>query len=196
MNRAEQIVSVAHRLMLERGYSAFSYADIADVIGIQKASIHYHFPSKDNLVQKVVQHYRGGVRSNLSQLDSLTDDPRKKLEHYLNYWNACLQDKAIDICLCAQLASEIPILPEEVRGEVQAHFQELTGWIANLLREASEAKQYERSGRSFEEDAAMILAAVHGGMLAARTFNDGTQFQAISSQILDQLNAARSGKEK
>lgn len=75
MNRSEHIINVANRLILEKGYSAFSYADVAAEIGIQKASIHYHFPSKANLVQNVVGRYRQEVRANLNKLNSLTDDP-------------------------------------------------------------------------------------------------------------------------
>ena len=42
---AEQILDLAETLIQTRGYSAFSYQDIADSLGIRKASIHYHFPS-------------------------------------------------------------------------------------------------------------------------------------------------------
>ncbi|MEM6867960.1 MAG: TetR/AcrR family transcriptional regulator [Cyanobacteria bacterium P01_C01_bin.121] len=40
-----------------RGYSAFSYADISKQVGIRKASIHYHFASKEALVQALVKRY-------------------------------------------------------------------------------------------------------------------------------------------
>jgi hypothetical protein len=34
-------------LIQTRGYSAFSYQDVADSLGIRKASIHYHFHQID-----------------------------------------------------------------------------------------------------------------------------------------------------
>ena len=37
---AEQILDLAETLIQTRGYSAFSYQDIADALGIRKASIH------------------------------------------------------------------------------------------------------------------------------------------------------------
>ena len=39
---ARQILDLAETLIQTRGYSAFSYQDIADSLGIRKASIHYH----------------------------------------------------------------------------------------------------------------------------------------------------------
>src|SRR5258706_9278478 len=54
---AEQILDLAGLLIKTRGYSAFSYQDIADSLGIRKASIHYHFPSKADLGIAVVDRY-------------------------------------------------------------------------------------------------------------------------------------------
>jgi len=51
---AEEILDLAETLIQTRGYSAFSYQDIADSLGIRKASIHYHFPSKTDLGIAVV----------------------------------------------------------------------------------------------------------------------------------------------
>src|SRR5947209_18275602 len=54
---AEQILDLAETLIQTRGYSAFSYQDIAASLGIRKASIHYHFPSKTDLGGGVVDRY-------------------------------------------------------------------------------------------------------------------------------------------
>jgi TetR/AcrR family transcriptional repressor of nem operon len=48
---------LAERLIQTRDYSAFSYQDIADRLGIRKASIHEHFPSKTDLGIAVVERY-------------------------------------------------------------------------------------------------------------------------------------------
>ncbi|WP_371915197.1 TetR/AcrR family transcriptional regulator [Pseudomonas fluorescens] len=38
------LLSYAQTQMRSKGYSAFSYADLAAKVGIRKASIHHHFP--------------------------------------------------------------------------------------------------------------------------------------------------------
>lgn len=58
---AKHILDVAQDMVRNRGYSAFSYADISKQVGIRKASIHYHFPSKDELVRELVKRYREGM---------------------------------------------------------------------------------------------------------------------------------------
>ena len=53
----EQILLVAESLIQSRGYNAFSYKDISEIIGIKTSSIHYYFPTKADLgKQVVIQH--------------------------------------------------------------------------------------------------------------------------------------------
>ncbi|WP_257998927.1 TetR/AcrR family transcriptional regulator [Fischerella thermalis] len=41
-----QILDTAQDLIQRVGVNAMSYQDISEAVGIRKASIHYHFPSK------------------------------------------------------------------------------------------------------------------------------------------------------
>ncbi len=187
MNRAQEIKQVAHQLMLEKGYSGFSYADIAAVIGIQKASIHYHFPSKDNLVQSVLQDYRRSASDSLRKFEDTAANPRGKLENYFAYWADRLANEPTHICLCAMLASENSILPEEAQCEIQAHFEEMRKWIQSVLQEAQEQGMLFPSHLSLEAEAASILAVVHGGMLAARAYRDKQQFTMVTEALLHKI---------
>ena len=55
---AERILKTAQALMIERGYSAFSYADISEAVEIKKPSIHHHFPTKAGLAAAVLKAHR------------------------------------------------------------------------------------------------------------------------------------------
>ena len=54
----DRILDVVQTLIQTRGFNAISYRDVAEAIGIRKASIHYHFPSKMDLGQAVIARYR------------------------------------------------------------------------------------------------------------------------------------------
>ncbi|WP_067624270.1 TetR/AcrR family transcriptional regulator [Alicyclobacillus acidiphilus] len=187
MNRADEIKKVAHALMLQKGYRAFSYADIADVIGIQKASIHYYFPSKDNLVHSVLQDYRRAAADSLRSFEANAKSPREKLDRYFRYWKDKLACEPTDMCLCAMLASEESILPEESRSEIQAHFEEMRAWIQRVLEEAKASGILRSCGGSSEVEAASVLAAVHGGMIATRAYRDAEQFSMVTEYVLERL---------
>lgn len=63
-----ELVTVATELVMTRGFASFSFQDLADRVGIRKASIHYHFPSKADLGVAVVAAAHGDVRERLRAL--------------------------------------------------------------------------------------------------------------------------------
>src|ERR1043166_1832386 len=65
---AEQILDLAETLIQTRSYSAFSYQDISDALGLTKASIHYHFPSKAELGVAVIDRYAARFSAALAAL--------------------------------------------------------------------------------------------------------------------------------
>ncbi len=54
-NRRDEILVEATRLFAERGYEGASMADLAERVGLRKASLFHHFPSKDALYATVLE---------------------------------------------------------------------------------------------------------------------------------------------
>lgn len=180
---SEKILDIAQSLIVAGGYNGFSYADISAAIGIRKASIHHHFPTKAELVAVLVDRYRGQAEAGLSSLRSQVASPDEQLQAYLSYWDTCIRDASQPFCVCAMLAGEMQMLPDEVASRVRAHFQSLATWLAAVLSAGAEQGLF-RLNRSPEEEAQMLMASVHGAMLSARAFDDPGLFIAIiSSQI-------------
>ncbi|HEY8078901.1 MAG TPA: TetR/AcrR family transcriptional regulator [Labilithrix sp.] len=82
--RKEEIVAEATRLFAERGYEGASMGDLAERVGLRKASLFHHFPSKDVLYATVLEQLMGEVKSAIltaatsegsfeQRLDALTD---------------------------------------------------------------------------------------------------------------------------
>lgn len=53
--RRDSIVDEATRLFAERGYAGASMADLAERVGLRKASLFHHFPSKELLYAAVLE---------------------------------------------------------------------------------------------------------------------------------------------
>ena len=54
-NTKNQILDVAEDLIQKVGLNAMSYKHISEIIGIRKASIHHHFPKKEDLVDELLK---------------------------------------------------------------------------------------------------------------------------------------------
>lgn len=52
---ASQIVQAAIRVLARQGYARTSLMDIAKEAGMSKGAVHYHFPTKDALIQVVLE---------------------------------------------------------------------------------------------------------------------------------------------
>ena len=185
---ADDILACARTLIIAGGYNGFSYADIADVVGIRKPSIHHHFASKIDLVRTLVSRYREEAAAGLSALERNVADPGEQLKSYVAYWEACIKDATAPFCVCALLASELPILPEEVALEVRAHCRALASWLPSVMERG------KRQGRLQLASAARIgaegfMATVHGAMLSARAYGDPKMFGTITRPLLDRLSA-------
>ena len=67
---ASRILDVAEGLVQVRGFNAFSYADIAKALGIQKASLHHHYATKAELGVALVTRYRRTFMGALHKIEA------------------------------------------------------------------------------------------------------------------------------
>ncbi|WP_456792659.1 TetR/AcrR family transcriptional regulator [Bradyrhizobium sp. USDA 4506] len=178
ISTSEKILDVAQPLIVAGGYNGFSYADISDAIGIRKASIHHHFPTKAELVSALVDRYRQQTALGLKLLQEQFASPTDQLQAYVNFWQACIGDASLPFCVCAMLAGEMPMLPDEIASRVRAHFRHLAGWLTSVLQAGAEQHLFRLDQRP-DEEAQMLMASVHGAMLSARAFDDPNLFAAI-----------------
>jgi len=65
-NRKDAILDEATRLFAERGYEGTSMADLAERVGLRKASLFHHFASKEELRRAVLSRLVMRVRTQLA----------------------------------------------------------------------------------------------------------------------------------
>lgn len=187
--KALEIVRRTNELLASGGYNGFSYADIAELVDVRKASIHHHFPTKADLVKATVALHRDAVRRGLQSLDESTADPLERLVAYSRFWAECIEGSNPPICICALLAAELPAVPAEVADEVKGHFQDLHAWIASNMEEGKSKGGMQLSDTPSAE-ASMFMASIHGAMLSARAAGDASLFWKIAKLSTDRLRVA------
>jgi len=66
-----RIQQIAVELFTEHGYEGTSLREIAERLGVTKAALYYHFKSKEDIIQSLVEDYQ-------RQMDSLVDLARSE----------------------------------------------------------------------------------------------------------------------
>jgi len=185
---AEQILDLAEMLIRTRGYSAFSYQDIADELGIRKASIHYHFPSKTDLGVAVVDRY---VARFAAALAAIAEDPSQTSMAMLDVYAEPYigsAGSADQICLCGALAGEILALPPELRSRVDGFFRAHQAWLTAILERGIARAEFELAAPA-SKVARLVFAALQGALLVKRTTGDASQLRDVIAVIKLQLGA-------
>ena len=187
---AEQILDLAEKLIQTRGYSAFSYQDIADSLGIRKASIHYHFPSKTDLGIAVVDRYVarfGAALVAIAQDQSQTSMAMLDfyVEPYIGYARS-----ADRVCLCGALAGEILVLPPALRSRVDGFFRAHQAWLTGILKRGVARGEFKLAAPA-SKTARFVFGALQGALLVKRTTGEAAQLHDVITVMKLQLTAGR-----
>lgn len=184
-NTRARILDVAEALVQQRGFNAFSYADIAEQIGITTASLHYHFPGKAELGRALVQRYAQRFASQLSDIEAATPNARARLEAYAGLYAALLLEGRF--CLCGVLAAEYETLPPSMREAVTDFFDQNEAWLTRIIEDG--LAQGALQVRGPPSDAArMIVSGLAGAMLVARPYGNVERFKRAALQLLSSLS--------
>lgn len=187
---AERILKTANILMMERGYSAFSYADIAEDVEIRKASIHHHFPTKADLAAAVLKAHRERLVQATELLDRQIENPLGRIQAYVEHWEGCIRGRTVPFCIAALLGAELPSLPEQVQAEVRLHFAALVEWLERTLK-AGVRKHVIRLQNSPAIEAELLMATVHGAMLSARATGNCDVFQKVGAAAIQRISTSK-----
>ena len=188
LDRKEQILDVAGELLQTRSFTAFSYQDLSDRIGISKASIHHHFPTKDDLGKALAVRYRSQYTETLEEITHKHKRPWDQLESYLAMVLEVMQS-GTKICPSGALRAEHNVISKEMQQEITDICRAIQTWLAGVLSEGRKQGVMSYPGTP-EDQAALIYSALQGALQNARA--DGPkQFTAVIRQLKASMKVNR-----
>ncbi|WP_322895668.1 MULTISPECIES: TetR/AcrR family transcriptional regulator [unclassified Yoonia] len=141
VTRRDDILSQATDAFVTHGYAGTSMADLARAIGIQKASLYHHFPSKEALfIACVTEGYDGAVRmlTAIRQDPSLSDPARIRATMEEIYRINLTTPAGRMAPLIAEVASTIPKVAEAFHGGfISNTYAAVTGMIEDGIARGS-----------------------------------------------------------
>jgi TetR/AcrR family transcriptional repressor of nem operon len=187
----DRILDTAERLVQTRGFNGFSYADVATELGVTKASLHYHFATKADLGRALVIRYREVFGKLLDAIDGETTLATEKLARYAALYRHVLSGDRM--CLCGMAAAEYATLPKPMQEELRRFFTANEEWLAAVLGQGLRSGELRLRGAPMDV-ARLLLGALQGAMLVARTYKSVERFDVTTSSLLaglvDEASAA------
>jgi TetR/AcrR family transcriptional repressor of nem operon len=183
---ADRVLDVAERLAQTRGFNGFSYADISEEVGITKASLHYHFRTKAELGRRLIARYSETFRLALEAIGASNLPAGERLKEYARLYADVLRGGRM--CLCGMLAAEYTTLPVPMQEELRRFFDLNEDWLARQVDDGRAAGTLPFDGEA-RDAARMLMGALEGAMLVARSYDDVGRFESAAGRLLHDLEA-------
>lgn len=183
-NTAELILDTAQSIVQEFGFNGFSYAHIAEKVGIRTASIHYYFPNKEDLGNALIARYYKNFIAGIAEIDSVTENNLEKLGKFISLYGGPVQDYCI--CMGVMLSTDLATLSNQTREGIAELFTANLTWLERVLEQGRREGQLSFKGDS-NVLAHQFLASLQGAQLLARSFRDFNRFDMIAKGLISAL---------
>lgn len=162
----EQIIDTAFDLLLQRGMNGFSYRDISKPLGVRNAAIHYHFPSKMNLVKALIEESHDRLRKKTAEFMAYGGPARAQLESMfqltMHQWEC-----GRPVCMVGALCVDYEELNGAAKRALDRFMEDTVTWLTKVLEVGREQGEFSFNGGAFSK-AVSILAMIQGSRQLAR----------------------------
>lgn len=177
----EQILAVARSLIETRSYLGFSFQDVADAVGIRKASLYHHFSTKEALgiavIREATQLFKNWEAARVRA-------PKDALESYFRMYRNTLKAGS-GMCPAGALTPGWDCINEELRQAVQELRNTQVLWLTGVLGALAPAGH--KKGASAASLAAYVFSVCQGALLASRMTGRVEDFDEAIAQLRSSL---------
>jgi TetR/AcrR family transcriptional regulator, transcriptional repressor for nem operon len=161
----DRIVEAADRLFYERGYEHTSFSDIAGTVRLSRGNFYYHFKSKDEILDAVINLRLAGTRKMLETWEIEGETPEQRIRSFIDILIANRAKIKRYGCPVGTLCTELAKLNHPAQGDANKLFGLFRTWLR---------RQFTLVGRKSDADdlAMHLLARSQGVATLAAAFQD------------------------
>jgi TetR/AcrR family transcriptional repressor of nem operon len=180
-----QIVEAADQLFYRQGFEHTSFTDIADAVQISRGNFYYHFKSKDEILDAVIELRLANTRQMLDRWVIEGAGPADRIRSFIHILLANRAEIKRYGCPVGTLSTELAKLGHPAQSEANELFTLFRAWLR---------RQFELLGRKPDADAlAMhILGRSQGVATLANAFHDERFMKREVEEMYAWLDAQQS----
>lgn len=172
------LLNSAEQAARARGFDGFSYADLAEDVGIRKASVHHHFSTKAKLSVELMRRYSAEIQSACVVIDVAETSGGARLGALIDRYRDAL-DGGKSLCLCVAFSTSRDSLPKGVIDQIIQFRAMLTTWLNGVFVAGQSDGSIMGIGDP-QAEAAATLALLEGAQLAARAEENTALFESAT----------------
>lgn len=178
-----RLLDTAQALVQRVGANAMSFADLSAAVGVRKASIHHHFPTKADLLVALIDRYDGYFLGLLRDIQHSRSTGAGKIARYAGLFESTLKTGDGDrACPCGMLGAEVSTLSPEATEKLRSFYQANVRAVAAMLDEGRRDGSLDFAG-SPEELAWLLFSMLEGALLVARVEGGAKRLAAVFRQF-------------
>ncbi len=161
----DHIVEAADQLFYRQGFDHTSFAHIADEVRISKGNFYYHFKSKDEILDAVINLRLANTARMLEQWENDGKNPEERIRSFIHILIVNRAKIKRYGCPVGTLCSELAKLDHAGQPEARKLFSLFRNWLR---------RQFEALGHTKDADelAMHLLARSQGVATLANAFAD------------------------
>jgi len=178
----ERIVEAADQLFYRQGYEHTSFSDISDAVRISRGNFYYHFKSKDEILDAVINVRLANTGKVLEQWDIEGKHPEDRIRSFIHILIANRAKIKRYGCPVGTLSTELAKLNHASQAEANMLFTLFRAWLG---------RQFTLLGRKADADelAMHLLARSQGVATLANAFHDEKFIKQEVQQMCDWLSS-------
>ncbi len=166
----QRIIVAADLLFYQRGYENTSFSDIAKDVGISRGNFYYHFKTKDEILNAVIDTRVSDIEQMLNEWGKQYPDPRQRIQHYIDILTNNQENIKSHGCPIGSLCSELAKQNHALQQDANKMLTVLRDWLTVQLKELG-------LGKEARQTAMHLLARSQGIASITNAFEDKTFLQ-------------------
>lgn len=166
-----KIMDLAENAIIQGGFNAFSFRELATQIGIKSASVHYHFPTKGDLTVSVLRRYKETFENELPCVQSSDASVSQLLNGFIDGFKHKIVDNH-NMSICTMLTTDVRQLPDDIREELADFYRIKLSWLTSVF-----ALETEIDEKQAQIKACQMLASLHGASILVQATGDVEKYE-------------------
>ncbi|WP_153810900.1 TetR/AcrR family transcriptional regulator [Paraglaciecola arctica] len=175
------LINLAEEILQTKSFANVSFQALAKGVGIKKGSVYYHFESKEELGEAIIDRAIALLKQNLKNIEH---QPNAKQLHVYTNWFAKHIGAAQKLCPGASFAASWDAVPEKTQIKVQQLYRLHQESLSKIIQRGRETKEFALTDKTPEELSTLVFALLQGGLLASRVSQDTEEFDTCKSLAL------------